>query len=690
MTWRIAVDIGGTFTDLVAVASDSGDVVRAKTLTTPDRLVDGVLDAIAQAGLLPEEASDVIHGSTVAINAILQQRGATTALLTTRGFRDVLEMGRKSRPDMYNLFFEPRLCLVPRALRVEVDERVTFDGDVIEPIDANQLSQVVRDLPADVQSIAICFLHSYAHPQHELEARRIALAARPAAYVTASSSVSGEFREYERTSTAVANAYVGPLVATYLGDLRGALADGGFHGPLLITQSNGGVMTADQAIEQPIRTTESGPAAGVNGAAWIGRELGIDNLIAFDMGGTTAKACVVLEGVPELASEYYIGDRLTGIPIQAPFLEIVEVGAGGGSIGHIDSGGGLRVGPISAGASPGPACYGFGGIEPTVTDANVLVGKIGTDFHGSRLVLQPDRAFDAVSTLAAALGVAPTECAIGIIRVANSIMANAIRAVTIERGRDPREFTLVAYGGAGPLHAAALAEELQISRVLIPHGSGTFAASGMQVTDLRHDVARTFVGRLDTADEQMVEGAFQELEALTSGFMETHGDVPVEPTVEIVRRIDMRYVGQFHPLSLELRPGPFGDVRSQVAASFHAAHDQRYGHCALGEAIEISALRVTATRAVSKKAQATTRRLEERHLPSRDVYFENGDKFSTPVFDGPGLQPGRVVEGPAIIEEDTTHIVIPPRARATLLAGGHVLIEVGTENGGECDEFNQR
>jgi N-methylhydantoinase A len=677
MTWRIAVDIGGTFTDLVAIGP-GGEVVRAKALTTPERLVEGVLNTIDRAGIRAEEASDVVHGSTVAINAILQQRGVRTALLTTRGFRDVLEMGRKNRPDMYNLFFEPRVCLVPRELRVEIDERVGFDGEVLTPLDPDELRAVLRSLPSDVEAIAICFLHSYAHPEHELEARRIAQEERPNAHVTASSMVSGEFREYERTSTAVANAYVGPLVASYLGDLRGSLAERGFTGPLLITQSNGGVMTADQAIEQPILTTESGPAAGVNGAAWIGRELGLDNLIAFDMGGTTAKACVVLDGVPEVASEYYIGGRLTGIPVQAPFLEIVEVGTGGGSIGHVDSGGGLRVGPISAGSSPGPACYGFGGTDPTVTDANVLVGKIGTDFHGSQLTLHPDRAFEALTELGRPLGVDAMECANGIIRVANSIMANAIRAVTIERGRDPRDFTLVAYGGAGPLHAAALAEELQIARVIIPAGSGTFAAFGMQVTDLRHDAARTFVGRLDVLDDAVVEAAFRELEASAQRFMDVHGEVAVEPTIQFTRRLDMRYVGQFHPLTLDLPPGSFGEVRGKVPDLFHEAHDQRYGHCAVGEAIEVSALRVTATRAVLKSAPAADGSPEPRQLPSRDVFFENGDKFSTPVFDGAGLQPGRVIEGPAIIEEDTTHIVVPPRARATVLPGRHVLIEIGT------------
>jgi N-methylhydantoinase A len=676
MGWRIAVDIGGTFTDLVAIAQPGGEVVRAKALTTPNRLVDGVLNAIERAGLRADQATDVVHGSTVAINAILQQRGARTAMLTTRGFRDVLEMGRKSRPDMYNLFFRPRWCLVPRELRFEVDERVTFDGDVLRPIDTAGLRAVIRSLPADVESVAICFLHSYAHPEHEAEAGRVAAAERPDLYVTTSQAVSGEFREYERTSTAVANAYVGPLVSTYLADLRDSLSREGFSGPLLITQSNGGVMAADQAMRQPIRTTESGPAAGVNGAAWLGRELGIDSLIAFDMGGTTAKACVVVDGVPEAAPEYYIGGRLTGIPVQAPFLEIVEVGAGGGSIGHADVGGGLRVGPVSAGSDPGPACYGFGGADPTVTDANVLAGKIGSAFRGSRLTLRRDRALAAIAGLAKELRMGPMECANGIIRVANSHMASAIRAVTIERGRDPRDFTLVAYGGAGPLHAAALAEELQITKVLIPAGSGTFAAFGMQVTDLRHDIARTFVAELAALDAETVETLFKDLEAGAQSFMDAHDDIPAQPDVRFSRRLDLRYVGQFHPLTLELPPGSFAEVRDSIGGLFHQAHEQRYGHSAPQEPIEVSALRVTATRAVLKTAPVTPPAPADHELPSRDVLFESGETVHTPVLDGRSLEPGRTLLGPAIVEEDTTNVVIPPKARATVLPGRHILIEI--------------
>jgi len=553
------------------------------------------------------------------------------------------------------------LCLVPRELRLEIAERVTFDGQVLQPLDPRELRDVIDSLPADVESIAICFLHSYAHPEHEIEVARVAAALRPHVYVTTSTAVSGEFREYERTSTAVANAYVGPLVSSYLGDLRDSLAAEGFAGPLLITQSNGGVMAAEQAMLQPIRTTESGPAAGVNGAAWLGRELGISNLIAFDMGGTTAKACVVIDGVPEAAPEYYIGGRLTGIPVQAPFLEIVEVGAGGGSIGHVDEGGGLRVGPISAGSDPGPACYGFGGTEPTVTDANVLVGKIGSDFRGSGLNLHPDRALEAITGLAERLGIDALACANSVIRVANSIMANAIRAVTIERGRDPRDFTLVAYGGAGPLHAAALAEELQISQVLVPAGSGTFAASGMQVTDLRHDVGRTFVGELDGLDAQAVESTFQELEAGAQRFMDAHDDVQADAAVTFSRRLDLRYVGQFHPLTLELPPASFAEVRERIGGLFHEAHEQRYGHSAQAEPIEVGALRVTATRAVHKASPAPAASQTVRELAPREVLFDSGETLSASVHDGPSLEPGAPLVGPAIIEEDTTYIVIPPR-----------------------------
>jgi N-methylhydantoinase A len=681
LTWRIAVDIGGTFTDLVGLDDASGSLVRSKVLTTPERLVLGVLRAVEKAELPLPDASGFVHGSTVAINAILQQDGANTALLTTRGFRDVLEMGRKSRPDMYNLFFRPRVCLVPRHQRLEVSERVTFSGEVLEPMDANQVTELVRGLPAGVESVAICFLHSYAHLEHERLAAEVVARERPRAYVAVSSELSGEFREYERTSTTVANAYVGPLVGSYIGELHSDLQARGFAAPLLITQSNGGVMTADMAIQQPIRTTESGPAAGANGAAWLGRELAMDDLIAFDMGGTSAKACVIKDGRPEVSAEYYIGGALTGIPVQVPFLDIVEVGAGGGSIAHVDAGRGLRVGPRSAGAAPGPACYGLGGTEATVTDANVVVGKIGPEsVLGGEMGLRADLAEQAVARLASRLDVDLHRCANGIIRVANSVMANAIRAVTIERGRDPRDFTLVAYGGAGPLHAVALAGELQIPRVLVPAGSSTFGAFGMLVTDLRHDVARTFVGPLDAINETTLEDLFAGLEREAVEFMAEHRTTGSTTEIRYQRRLDMRYIGQFHPLTLDLPAGSCGEVLRAIPRLFHAGHQTRYGHNAPAERIEVTAVRLIAISEVRKPSVSSTGNLDRAiggREGRRQVLFEDQNWADCGLFRRGSLEMGREVLGPAIVEDDATSVVLPLGTMGRLLTGGHLLIELG-------------
>lgn len=678
MSWRIGVDIGGTFTDLVAHNAANGQTLTAKALTTPQNPVEGVLRVIENAGMPLSEASGFVHGSTVAINAILQQNGAPTALLTTKGFRDVLEMGRKNRADMYNLFFKPRVCLVPRQQRYEVDERLSFDGGVLTPLDLEAVADLAESLPADIEAIAICFLHAYANPEHERAAADAVRAKRPDLYVTSSTDVSGEAREYERTSTAVANAYVGPLVARYIGELESELGARGLEAPLLITQSNGGVMPPSMAIRQPIRTTESGPAAGVNGAAWLGRELGLGDLIAFDMGGTTAKACVVRDGEPEMTAEYSIGGELTGIPVQVPFIEVVEVGAGGGSVAYQDSSTGLRVGPRSAGAEPGPAAYARGGVEPTVTDANVVVGKIApASFLEGKMMLDADAAATAVGGLAEGLDIDLHDCANGIIRVANAIMAAAIRAVTIERGRDPRDFTMVAYGGAGPVHAIALADELGIPSVIIPARSGTFAAFGMLVTNLRHDVARTLVGRLDRLDPADTEGRFGELEADAIGQLEefSSGDTSAQPT-SFRRWLDLRYVGQFHTLTLPLPDGAFPDIAAQLPALFHDAHRERYGHDAPEEPIEVITARVTAIREVeglsldalpnegASAAEGQTRR----------VLFEDGEWRECAVLRRADVIPGQPVEGPAIIEDGTTNIVLNERTTVERVAGDHLLV----------------
>jgi N-methylhydantoinase A len=680
VTWRVAVDIGGTFTDLVAWDQDGDALVRSKVLTVPGDPVAGVVHAIDRAGIDLSHAVEFVHGSTIAINAVLQGTGARTALITTRGFRDVLEMGRKSRPDMYNLFFRPRICPVPRRLRSEVAERLDHTGEELVPLEPVELEAAVDALPDDVDSVAICLLHSYANPEHERRVADEVRRRRPELYVSASTDLSREAKEYERTCTAVVNAYVGPLVSGYIARLRDHLATRDCAAPLLITQSNGGVMTADVAEREPVRTMESGPAAGVTGVAWVGNPLDSGDLIAFDMGGTSAKACVISHGLPEVAAEYYIGGRVSGLPVQVPFLEIVEVGAGGGSIAHVDAGGGLRIGPRSAGSVPGPAAYGLGGTEPTITDANVVAGRINPDyFLGGEMRLSEDLARAALGRVAEPLGIDVEQCANAIIRIANTIMAEAIRAVTVERGRDPRDFTLVAYGGAGPLHATSLASELQIPRVLIPAGPGTFAAYGMLVTDLRHDVARTLTGRIDTIDPEAAATLFGELEREAAGYLRSRLEGGRRSHVRFVRRVDLRYVGQFHPLTMTVPSDASGDFAAVTASRFHQAHAERYGHSAPDELIEIGALRVTAISEVRKPPAERPRAaaVDDGTAGTRRVLYDDGEWRTAGVHRRDQLSLGDAISGPAVVDDPASSVVIVEGDVATVVDGGHLLITVG-------------
>jgi N-methylhydantoinase A len=678
VSWRIAVDVGGTFTDLVAWDQAQGTMVDCKVLTVHDDPARGVADAVRRSRVPLDDTELFVHGSTVAINALLEGRGAVTALLTTRGFRDVLEMGRKSRPDMYNLFFRPCMCPVPRRRRLEVGERLDSAGLVLRPLDLAELDTVLAELPEEVEALAICFLHSYANPAHEEAAAARVRSLRPGLYVSPSATLSREPGEYERTSTAVVNAHVGPLVSRYIRRLAAYLTEGGCTAPLLITQSNGGVMTADVAEAQPVRMVESGPAAGVTGVAWLGGRWSRRDLIAFDMGGTSAKACMIEEGEPEVASQYFIGGRVTGMPVQVQFLDIVEVGAGGGSIASLDAGGGLRVGPRSAGSHPGPAAYGLGGQEPTVTDADIVLGRIGAGyFLGGAMRLHPDLARAAIERLADRLALGVEECALGVVRVANAVMASAIRAVTVGRGRDPRDLTLVAYGGAGPVHACSLAAELRIPEVIVPSGAGTFAAFGMLTTDLRHDTSRALARRLDSVGEGEAEGVFRDLEAEADGYVaERLGGAP--RTLRHLRKVDLRYVGQFHVLTLTLEDGhPFPDGVDRL---FHQAHGQRYGHQAPGEPVEVCALRVTAVSEVMKPDRfgiTGPAPVEAGAAAPRRVCFDDGREIQCAVHRRARLAAGALVEGPAVIEDVSTSVVLGPEDRASVLDGGHLRIRVG-------------
>ncbi|MGB7948916.1 MAG: hydantoinase/oxoprolinase family protein, partial [Candidatus Binatia bacterium] len=511
---RIAVDIGGTFTDLVAV-DDNGNVHRSKSLTTPDDLARGIQDCLSGAHIDVSGASFFVHGSTVTINAVLERKGARTGLITTKGFRDVYEIGRGNRPEGYNLFFKRPVPLVSRDLRLEVDERLYASGEILKSLDEASASAAITALKAaSVESVAVCLLHAYANPVHEERLGKLLRQQFPEAYVSLSHEILREFREYERTSTTVLNAYVGPIVNRYLVSLEKRLGKSGFRGTFRVMQSNGGVMSAETAKRMPVTMMESGPVAGVIAAAHLGEKLDCRHIISFDMGGTTAKASLIKDFHPEVTSSYYVGGYVSGHPMMLPVVDIVEVGNGGGSIARIDAAGGLKVGPQSAGAAPGPSCYGNGGVEPTVTDANLIAGRIDPEyFLGSGIRLQRDKAAQAIAErIGKPLGLSLEESALGILTIANFNMSLAVRAVSVEKGYDPRDCVLVPSGGGGALHAMAIARELAVPRVIIPAMPAYFSAFGMLVADLKHDYVQTFVRELaDTTGADLAD-AFGSIE----------------------------------------------------------------------------------------------------------------------------------------------------------------------------------
>ena len=492
---RLSADVGGTFTDVAAFNETTGELQLGKTLTTPQRLVSGIENGVGKAGSRFDAARLFLHGTTVAINTILERSGAKCALLTTQGFRDIYEIGRVNRPESYNLFFKKHAPLIERDLRFEIMERCDAQGAVLIKLDEEQVRTAARQAVAQgVQAIAILFLHSYRNPAHEQRAKQIVEQEFPELFVTASHELSQEYREYERTSTAAANAYIGPRVRSYLTEMETHLDDAGFSGSFLIVQSTGGLFDIGDARNSCIRMLESGPAAGVVGTKALCDSIGMQNAIAFDMGGTTAKAGVIYEGNVLMTGAALIGGYATGLPVQMPMIDIQEVGTGGGSIARIEVGNALRVGPESAGAAPGPVCYGLGGTEPTITDANLVLGRLGVDrFLGGEMRLDIDAARKALTEkVAKPLGLDPVEAAEGILRIATTKMAHVVRWVTTERGLDAADFALVAYGGAGPLHAASVARELSIATVIIPRAPGHFSAYGMLVAELRRDFVNTW------------------------------------------------------------------------------------------------------------------------------------------------------------------------------------------------------
>jgi N-methylhydantoinase A len=663
---RLAADIGGTFTDVAAFDQTNKRLLLGKSLTTPRAMVEGIEFAVSKAGTAFSEAGLFLHGSTLAINTMLERTGAKTALVTTRGFRDVYEIGRINRPDAYNLFFQKHVPLVPRERCYEVTERLYADGRVCKPLDETELHALADIFEREkIEAIAILFLHCYRNPAHELRAKAILQQRLPHVFVSASHELSQEYREFERCSTIVANAFVGPRVQRYLTQIGERIRGEGFKGTFLVVQSTGGLFDLDKARSECIRILESGPASGVIGTQALCHALGMDNAIAFDMGGTTAKAGVILKGHALTTGRTLIGSYDRALPIQVPTIDIFEVGTGGGSIARVEHGGAMHVGPRSAGAEPGPACYGRGGSEPTITDANLLLGRLGADrFLGGEMKLDIAAAERALARVAQPLGLSIAAAANGILRIAATKMSYAVKAVTTERGLDAGGFALVAYGGAGPLHATAVAREIGIRRVIIPRAPGHFSAFGMLFADLRYDFVRTWFLTLEKLDFAAFETVFKELEKQGRDAVAASAVAPREITVQ--RALDMRYVGQEHLVTVEIPLHHFArSDRKAIKAQFDAVHEQRYGTSAPDEPAEIASLRTAITGIVEKPGLERIRAghaapPKQADTGMRKAFFQELGFVDTPTFARTALLAGNRIQGPALVEEHASTTVVLP------------------------------
>jgi N-methylhydantoinase A len=662
---RLAVDIGGTFTDLVCFDADSGELVVEKALTTPRDLTEGVQETIRLADVAPEATSFFVHGGTTVINAITERKGAKTALVTTAGFRDVLEIARGNRPDLYNFCFEKPRPFVPRRLRFEVQERVRADGEVLAPLRLEDLDLVIECCRVEgVEAIAVQFLHSYAATEHESACTAYLRERLPGVAVTASHEITREWREYERANTAVLNAYVQPLVQRYFDTLETGLGELGIRCPYAAMQSNGGTTSFAWAREHPIMLIESGPAAGVGGAALAGRLAGAEDVIYLDIGGTTAKCSVIEGGEPKVHTEYKLEWTRTnpGYPVKVPVVDIVEIGAGGGSIAWFDATGALKVGPASAGADPGPACYCRGGEQPTVTDAMLLAGVLNPDyFAGGRLKLDLGRAERAMEHVAMGLKTGVDEAAVGVLRVLEANMINALKLVSIQRGHDPRDFVLIAAGGGGPMHAASLGRELGVKEMVIPRYPGYFSAWGMLVTEPRRDFVQTALIRASEITIETLHELFRRLRAEAEEYFRSDPMLPSD-ALAFECRIDLRYLGQEHWVTVPVDLA-HASIES-ILVDFHAAHERAYTFRLDNTPIEFVNFRLKATaRAPTpelRRLDRADRSADDAANGRRRVNLSDEGWREADVFERDRLPTGFTADGPLIVEErSSTTLVLP-------------------------------
>ncbi len=689
--YRLGIDIGGTFTDFIAVDQQTGAITTFKTLTTPDDPAVGVQtglnEMIASSSLNPAEFGSIIHATTLITNAIIERRGVRTGLITTAGFADLLEIGREVRYSLYDLFIRMPVPLVPASLRFEVDERTLADGTASRRLDETALRQAVEKLIAQgVESIAVCFLHAYTNNTHERQAAELIAGSAPAISLSISSEVANEIREFERLSTTAANAYVQPIASAYLNRMQSVLSATDIDAPLMVMLSNGGITTTDAAVRFPVRMVESGPAAGALVAGHIGTQAGISNVLAFDMGGTTAKLCLVDNGLPTInytleVARVHRFRKGSGLPIQAPSVELIEIGAGGGSIAHIDALGLLAVGPQSASSDPGPACYGFGGDHPTVTDADLLLGYLDPDyFLGGDMPLDRASATQSIDQrLSTHLGMSVHDIARGIHELVNENMATAASVYIAEKARDPRQCTLVATGGAGPVHAAGVARKIGIPRVLIPPAAGVASAGGLLIAPPRMDFSNSSIALLDEINWPHINGILDNLETEGRQLLR-HCDVP-DADVRTSRTVDMRYVNQGHEVSVPLPDGPLTSSSVPlISQAFDAVYLELFGRTIPGVPLEtitwrLSVLGPTPTLEFSGSSAASP---TADPFAIRSVYFEEAGEFTdTPIYRRHLLPTGHRAQGPAIIQEAESTTVVGPSDFFSVDQSGNIVLELG-------------
>jgi N-methylhydantoinase A len=668
--WWLGIDVGGTFTDAVAYDDTNGAFSFGKAPSTPADPTEGVMDVISQMGLDMRQVERFVHGVTIGTNAILQRRGAEAWMLVTQGFRDVLEIGRTNRPVLYDIKTLKQAPIIPRSRTIEIKERLFYDGSVRTVLDEASVTAAAATLATQqAGAVAICFLHSYANAAHEERVRALLEAALPGWYISLSSEVLPQFREYERFNTTALNTVIGPLMGHYLGRLQAGLKERGYSQPVFITTSNGGVSTASRASRLPISTVLSGPAGGVAAAVHLGRLIGFADMITCDMGGTSTDVCLIEGQVPPMTNEQVIG----GYANRTPQIAINAVGAGGGSIAWLDRGDILKVGPQSAGASPGPACYGQGGVEPTVTDANLLLGRLdaGGKLAGG-LALDRGLALAAMQALGSRISLDPYELAEGVIRIAVARMVSAIKQISVANGYDPRDFVLVAYGGAGPMHATGIADELEMQRVLIPVGPGNFCAFGALISDIRADRVLTRTLQLRQSTWTDINTVFTSIEEEARA--ELVGEAVDPAAIVLHRTVGMRYLGQSWELAVDLPDGL--DSLAELEAAFAEVHDRRFGHKS-GDATEIVSFRAAAIGIVAKPTLPLRTKigsLDTARTGARDVFFA-GAFLPTPTYDRELIPVDATIAGPAIIDEAGATTIVVPGWTARVLAYGDILLE---------------